>query len=156
MNINMTLFAQALMFAGFIWVIARFIWPPLLTAIEDRQKKIADGLAAADKARAELAAADTRVQEEVKAARSKASEIIEKANQTANQMIDKAKEDALAEAARQRAAALAEIDSLSNRAKEELRKQVASLAIAGAEKILKREIDQAAHKAILDQLAAEI
>lgn len=156
MNINMTLFAQALMFAAFIWVIARFIWPPLLSAIEERQKKIADGLAAADKAKAELAAADTRVQEEVKAARAKASEIIEKANHTANQMIDKAKEDAIAEAARQRAAALAEIDSLSTRAKEELRKQVATLAVAGAEKILKREIDANAHKAILDQLAAEI
>ncbi|MBK8284591.1 MAG: F0F1 ATP synthase subunit B [Ahniella sp.] len=156
MNINLTLFAQALMFAGFIWVIATKIWPPLLAAIEDRQKKIADGLAAADKAKSELAAADTRVQEEVKAARAKASEIIEKANTQANQMIDKAKDDALAEAARQRAAALAEIDSLSNRAKEELRKQVAALAVSGAERILKREIDGNAHKALLDQLAAEI
>lgn len=156
MNINMTLFAQALMFAGFIWVIATKIWPPLLAAIEERQKKIADGLAAADKAKAELSAADARVQEEVKAARAKSSEIIEKANQTANQMIEKAKDDAIAEAGRQRAAALAEIDSLSARAKEELRKQVAALAVAGAEKILKREIDQNAHKALLDQLAAEI
>lgn len=156
MNINLTLFAQALMFAAFIWVIATQIWPPLSNAIEERQKKIADGLAAADRAKQELADADARVADEIRKARVDASQITDKAHQQAVQIVDKAKQDAIAEAARQRAAAEAEIANLSSKAKEVLRSQVANLAVKGAEKILGREIDGARHRELLDQVAGEI
>ncbi len=156
MNINLTLFAQALMFAAFIWVIATLIWPPLSNAIEERQKKIADGLAAADRAKQELADADARVADEIRKARVDAGQITDKAHQQATQIVDKAKLDALAEAARQRAAAEAEIANLSSKAKEVLRTQVAALAVRGAEKVLGREIDAARHRELLDQIAAEI
>ena len=156
MNINLTLFAQALMFAGFIWVVATKIWPPLLNAIEERQKKIADGLAAADKAKQELADADARVADEIKKARVDAAQITDRAHQQAVQIVDKAKQDAIAEAARQKAAAEAEIANLSSKAKEVLRAQVAGLAVKGAEKILGREIDANRHRDLLDQVAGEI
>ena len=156
MNINLTLFAQALMFAGFIWVVATKIWPPLLNAIEERQKKIADGLAAADKAKQELADADARVADEIKKARVDAAQITDRAHQQAVQIVDKAKQDAIAEAARQKAAAEAEIANLSSKAKEVLRAQVAGLAVKGAEKIHGREIDANRHRDLLDQVASEI
>jgi F-type H+-transporting ATPase subunit b len=156
MNINLTLFAQALAFAGLIWIIATKIWPPLLAAIEERQQKIAEGLAAADNAQKNLAQSQDKVNEELKAARSKANEIIEQAHQRANQLIDAAKADAIAEGSRQRALAEAEIDAAANRAKEDLRKHVSALAVAGAEKLLRREIDASAHKALIDDLAAQL
>lgn len=156
MNLNLTLIAQALAFAGLIWLIATFVWPPLLKAIEERQQKIAEGLAAADNATRNLAEADAKVAEELKAARAKANEIIEQAHQRANQLIDAAKADALAEGQRQRAMAEAEIEAAANRAKEDLRKQVSALAVSGAEKLLKREIDANAHKALIDDLAAQL
>lgn len=156
MNINLTLFAQALMFAGFIWVVATKIWPPLLSAIEERQKKIADGLAAADRAKQELADADARVADEIKKARADAAQIADRAHQQAAQIVEKAKQDAIAEAARQKAAAEAEIANLSSKAKEVLRAQVATLAVKGAEKILGREIDANRHRDLLDQVAGEI
>ncbi len=156
MSINITLVIQGLAFFLVAWLVMKFGWPHILGAIEERQKKIAEGLAAADRAKAELAAADNKAAEEVKGARVKAAEILDKAHQQANQAIEKAKTDAVTEGNRQLAAARAEIESLSHRAKEELRKQVSHLAIAGAEKILRREIDANAHKALLDQLASEI
>ena len=156
MNIGLTLFAQALAFAGLIWIIATKIWPPLLQAIEERQQKIAEGLAAADNSKRALEQAQETADGELRTARARANDIIEQAHQRANQIIDQAKNEAVAEANRQKALAEAEIAAAANRAKEELRKQVATLAVAGAEKILKREIDANAHKAILDQLAAEI
>lgn len=156
MNINATLLGQMLAFAILIWFTFKFVWPPLLGAIEERQKKIAEGLAAAERARSELAAADSRVAEEIKKARVDAAAITEKAHHQANSIVDKAKTDAIAEAQRQKAAAEAEIANLSHKAKDVLRQQVAALAIAGAEKILKREIDAARHRELLDQLAAEI
>ena len=156
MNINLTLFAQALAFAALIWIIATKIWPPLMKAIEERQQKIAEGLAAADNAQKNLAQAQDKVNEELKAARSKANEIIEQAHQRANQLIDAAKADAIAEGNRQRALAEAEIEAAANRAKEDLRKQVSALAVSGAEKLLKREIDASAHKALIDDLAAQL
>lgn len=156
MNLNLTLFAQALAFAALIWLIARFIWPPLLAAIEERQQKIAEGLAAADNAQKNLAQADEKVAEELKAARAKANEIIDQAHHRANQLIDAAKADAVAEAERQKAQALVDIDAAATRAKEELRKQVSLLAVAGAEKLLKREIDANAHRALIDDLAAQL
>ena len=152
----MTLLGQMISFAILIWFTVKFIWPPLMSAIEERQQKIAEGLAAADNAQKDLAQAQDKVAEELKAARAKANEIIEQAHQRANQLIDAAKADAVAEGARQKALADAEIEAAANRAKEDLRKQVSALAVTGAEKLLKREIDANAHKALLDELAAEI
>jgi F-type H+-transporting ATPase subunit b len=156
MNPNITLLGQMISFAILIWFTVKFIWPPLMKAIEERQKKIADGLAAADNAQKNLAQAEERVNEELKAARVKANEIIEQANQRANQIVDQAKNDAVAEANRQKALAEADIAAAANRAKEDLRKQVSALAVSGAEKLLKREIDANAHKALIDDLAAQL
>ena len=152
----MTLLGQMISFAILIWFTVKFIWPPLMAAIEERQQKIAEGLAAADNAQKNLAQAQDKVNEELKAARSKANEIIEQAHQRANQLIDAAKSDAIAEGNRQRALAEAEIEAAANRAKEDLRKQVSVLAVSGAEKLLKREIDANAHKALIDDLAAQL
>ena len=156
MNPNITLLGQMISFAILIWFTVKFIWPPLIAAVEERQKKIADGLAAAERARQELKDADARVDAEIRKAREEASHIVDRANQQYNQIVDKAKTDAVAEGARQKAAAQAEIESLSHQAREVLRQQVASLAVSGAEKILKREIDANRHRDLLDQLAKEI
>ena len=152
----MTLLGQMISFAILIWFTVKFIWPPLMAAIEERQQKIAEGLAAADNAQKNLAQAQDKVNEELKAARSKANEIIEQAHQRANQLIDAAKSDAIAEGNRQRALAEAEIEAAANRAKEDLRRQVSALAVSGAEKLLKREIDANAHRALIDDLAAQL
>ena len=156
MNINLTLIAQALSFAALIWLIATFVWPPLLKAIEERQQKIAEGLAAADNSQKALAQAQDQINEELKQARTKANEIIEQAHQRANQIVEAAKTEAIAEGARQKALAQSEIDAATNRAREDLRKQVSTLAVTGAEKLLHREIDANAHKALLDELAAQL
>ena len=156
MNPNITLLGQMLSFAILIWFTVKFIWPPLIKAIEERQQKIAEGLAASDNAAKRLAQAEAEINEQLKVARGKANEIIEQAHQRANQIVDQAKNDAIAEANRQKAVAEAEIVAAANRAKEDLRKQVSSLAVTGAEKLLRREIDANAHKALLDELAAEI
>ncbi len=156
MNIGLTLIAQMLAFAGLIWLVATKIWPPLLAAIEERQNKIAEGLAAADNSQKALAEAEARANEELKAARSKANEIIEQAHQRANQIVEAARHDAIEEGVRQKAIVDADIAASANRAREDLRKQVSQLAVSGAEKLIRREIDPAAHKALLDELAAEI
>lgn len=156
MDLNLTFLLQMLSFAILIWVTMKFIWPPLLGAIEERQRKIAEGLAAADRSQKDLAQAEVRVNELLKEARAKANEIIEQAHHRANQIVDQAKHDAVAEAERQKAAAQAEIASAANRAKEDLRRQVAALAVVGAEKLIRREIDANAHKGLLDELAAQI
>ena len=152
----MTLLGQMITFAILIWFTVKFIWPPLMAAIEERQQKIAEGLAAADNAQKDLAQAQDKVAEELKAARAKANEIIDQAHQRANQLIDAAKADAIAEGNRQKALAEAEIEAAANRAKEDLRQQVSALAVNGAEKLLKREIDANAHKALIDDLAAQL
>jgi F-type H+-transporting ATPase subunit b len=156
MNPNITLLGQMLSFAILIWFTVKFIWPPLMQAIEERQQKIAEGLAAADRSQKDLAQAQDKVNDVLKDARTKANEIIEQAHARANQIVDQAKNDAVAEANRQKALAEAEITAAANRAKEELRKQVSSLAVTGAEKLLKREIDANAHKALIDDLAAQL
>lgn len=156
MNINLTLFIQGLAFFAVVVLVMKYGWPHIMAAIEDRQKKIAEGLAAAERARAELKDADARVAVEIRQARQQAAEIIDRAQQQANQMLDQAREDAIAELNRQKAAAQAEIASMAQRAREDLRDQVAKLAVQGAEKILQREIDPAAHRVLLDQLATEI
>lgn len=156
MNPNITLLGQMISFAILIWFSVKFIWPPLIKAIEERQQKIAEGLAAADNAQKNLAQADAKVADELKAARAKANEIIEQAHQRANALIDAAKADAIAEGARQKALAEAEIEAAANRAKEDLRKQVSLLAVTGAERLLKREINANDQKALIDELAAQL
>ena len=156
MTINATLIAQMLVFLILIWFTMKYIWPPLMTAMDERAKRISEGLSAAEKARKDLADTDVRVADEIRKARVEAAAIIDKAHQQANQIVDKARQDAIVEATRQKATAAADIESMAHRAREELRGQVASLAVSGAEKILKREIDANAHKALLDQLVAEM
>ena len=153
---NLTLVIQGLAFFAVAWLVMKFGWPNIIAAIEERQQKIADGLAAADNAQKNLAQAEEKVNEELKIARTKANEIIDQAHSRANQIVDAARDEAIAEAGRQKAAALAEIDASANRAREELRKQVSALAVTGAEKLLKREIDANAHKALIDDLAAQL
>ena len=156
MSLNATLIAQMLVFLILVWFTMKFIWPPIMKAMEERAKRIADGLEAADRARKELADADTRAAEELKKARAEAAVIIERANHQAGQIVDKARADALLEAAKQKAQAQADIENMAHRARAELRGQVATLAVQGAEKILGREVNAATHKALLDELVAGI
>jgi F-type H+-transporting ATPase subunit b len=155
-SINATLIAQIIVFGILVWVTMKYIWPPITKAMDERAQRIADGLSAAERAKAELKDADARVADEIKKARAQASEIIDKAQQQANQIMDKAKADALLEAARQKAIAQTEIDGMVGKAREALRSQVATLAVQGAQKIIQREINADAHKALLDQLVTEI
>jgi F-type H+-transporting ATPase subunit b len=156
MNINFTLIAQAIAFAVLIWFTVKFVWPPLLTAIEARQKEIADGLAAAQEGKSALEVAAKKSETTLNEAKQKASEIIGQAEKRAAQIIDEAKGNAKAEGDRIIAGAKAEIDQEVNRAKEGLRAQVSTLAVAGAEKILRKEIDAKAHSEMLAKLAAEL
>jgi F-type H+-transporting ATPase subunit b len=156
MDLNYTFFLQALSFALLIFFTMKFIWPPLMAAIEERQKKIAEGLAAADRSQRDLAQAEERVNALLREARGKAGEIIAQAEARANQIIDAAKNEAVAEAERQKLTALAEIESASHRAREELRQKMSQLAVAGAEKLIRREIDGNTHKVLLDELAAQL
>ena len=156
MDINLTFIVQGFAFFAVAWMVMKFGWPHIIAAIEERQQKIAEGLAAADRSQKDLAQAQEKVNEALKEARVKANEIIDQAHQRANQIVEAARNDAIVEANRQKALGLAEIDAASTRAKEDLRKQVSVLAVSGAEKLLKREIDANAHKALLDELAAEI
>jgi F-type H+-transporting ATPase subunit b len=155
-SINATLIAQIIVFGILIWFTMKFLWPPISGAMDERAKRIAEGLSAAERAQAELKDADARVAEEIKKARAQAAEIVDKAHAQANQIVDKAKTDALLEAARVKASAQADIDGMVGKARETLRGQVAALAVQGASKIVQREIDPAAHKALLDQLVTEI
>ena len=156
MDINLTFIVQGFAFFAVAWLVMKFGWPHIIAAIEERQRKIAEGLAAADNAKKNLAQAEEKVAEELKAARAKANEIIEQAHQRANQIVDAAKAEAIAEGSRQKALVETEIAASANRAREDLRKQVSTLAVAGAEKLLRREIDASAHKALLDELAAQL
>ncbi|GGI86647.1 F0F1 ATP synthase subunit B [Legionella impletisoli] len=156
MDINLTLVIQMLVFATFVWFTMKFVWPPLAKALEERQDKIADGLAAAERGRRELELAQHRVKDEMKQAKAQAAEIIEKANRRANQIVEEAKEEARIEAQKLAAMAEDQIAQEVNRARDDLRKQVASLAVAGAEKILKQEINENTNRALLDNLIEEI
>lgn len=156
MDINLTLIIQSLAFFAVAWVVMKFGWPNIMAAIEERQAKIAEGLAAADRSKKDLASAEEKVNEVLREARAKANEIIAQAEARRLQIIDAAKDEAVAEAQRVKASALGEIEQSVNKAREELRKQVSSLAMAGAEKLIRREIDETAHKAMLDELASEI
>jgi len=140
----------------FVWFCMKFIWPPLLKAMDERRAKIADGLAASDRAEKALADANQEVEQQIKVARDKAGEIVEQANQRHGQILDQAKDDAVSERQRQVAAGEAEITQSANQAREELRATVANLAVLGARQILEREIDEEAHRELLDKLIAEI
>ena len=156
MNINLTLFAQAITFAAFIWFTAKFVWPPLLRAIETRQKQIADGLAAGEQGKRSLELSAQQANEEIAKARARAAEIVGQAEKRAAQMIEEAKTAARDEGSREKAAAKAEIEQEVSRAREPLREQVAALAVAGAEKILRREVDAKAHADLLQAVQAEL
>jgi len=156
MNINATLLGQMLSFAILIWFCWRFIVPPLSAAIEERQKKIADGLAAADKSMKDLADAKSQVDGLIKDARTQAAEILSQANKRSTEMVEEAKEQARAEGERLVHAARAQIQQEVGQAKEQLRREVAQLAVAGAKQILEREIDAKAHADLLDKVAKQL
>jgi F-type H+-transporting ATPase subunit b len=156
MNLNATLFLQSIAMLIFVWFCMKFIWPVLLKAMDERREKIAEGLAASDRAEKELQAAKTVAGEEIRMAREKAGEIVDQANQRHTQILDQAKEDAVAEKHRQVAAAEADIVQATNQAREVLRTQVANLAVLGASRLLEKEIDADVHRKLLDELIAEI
>lgn len=153
---NFTLVIQGFAFFAVAWLVMKFGWPHIIAAIEERQQKIAEGLAAADRSQKDLAQTQEKVNEALKEARVKANEIIDQAHQRANSIVDQAKTDAVVEATRQKALADADIVASANRAREDLRKQVSLLAVSGAEKLLRREIDANTHKLLLDELAAQL
>lgn len=156
MNINLTLIGQSITFIIFIWFCMKFVWPALISIMEEREKKIADGLEAADRADKDLELAQQKATQQLREAKEQAASIVEQANKRANQIIDEAKDAARAEGDRLKAAAQAEIEQDANRAKEELRGKVAALALAGAEKVLEASIDQNAHSDLVNKLAAEL
>jgi F-type H+-transporting ATPase subunit b len=156
MNLNATLIVQTIVFLILGWITMKFIWPPLTAALAERQKKIADGLAAAEKGEKSLVEAQANVAELVRDARVQATKIVDQANRRANELVDEAKLSATAEGQRLVTAARAEVQLDQSRAREQLRKEVAALAVAGASKLLGREIDARAHADLLEKLAVEI
>jgi F-type H+-transporting ATPase subunit b len=156
MNINFTLFAQAIVFTAFIWFTVKFVWPPLLRAIEARQKQIADGLAAGEQGKKSLEISSKQAEQAIQEARTRAAEIIGQAEKRGVQVIEEAKTAAKAEGDREKTAAKADIEQAASRAREQLREQVAALAVAGAEKILRREVDAKAHADLLDGIKKQL
>jgi F-type H+-transporting ATPase subunit b len=156
MNLNLTLVAQAITFTVFIWVTVKFIWPYMLRAIEARQKTIADGLAAGEQGRKSLELSSREAERAIQDARGRAAEIVTQAEKRAAQLVEQARMAAREEGDRELAAARAEIDQEVTRAREQLRNQVASLAVAGAEKILRREVDARAHSELLETIKQQL
>jgi F-type H+-transporting ATPase subunit b len=156
MNLNATMFIQGLVFLILAWVTMKFIWPPLITALEERQKKIAEGLAAAEKGEKSLMDAKSAANELIKEARVQATKIIEQANRRSSEVIEEARGTAIAEGQRLLADAHQEVALESSRAREQLRREVATIAVVGASKLLGREVDAKAHADLLEQLAVEI
>ena len=156
MSINATLIVQMIVFAILVWFTMRFVWPPITAALDERAKKIADGLSAADKAKAELAQANKRVEEQLSAARTDATQRLADAERLAQSMVEEAKGRANDEGAKIIAAARAEAEQESTKAREALREQVAALAVKGAESILKREVNAGVHAELLSRLKAEL
>nr|WP_218975983.1 MULTISPECIES: F0F1 ATP synthase subunit B [Chromohalobacter] len=153
---NLTLIGQAIAFAVFVWFCMKFVWPPVMQALQERQKKIADGLDAASRATRDLELAQEQAAEQLKESKEQAAQIIEQAHKRANQMIEEARDNARLEGERMIESARGEIEQETQRAKEELRTQVATLAIQGAERILDSSIDEAKHRELVDKLAAEL
>lgn len=156
MNFNLTFICQMIAFGIFVYLTMRYIWPPIVEAMEQRKKSIAEGLDAADRAKKDLNLAKKKAGEDLKEAKVEAAGIIEIANKRSSQIVDEAKEQAREEGARIITAAKAEVEQEVNRAREALRKEVSALAIAGAEKILESSVDQSAHNELLNKLASEL
>jgi F-type H+-transporting ATPase subunit b len=156
MNLNLTLFMQAIVLFVLGWVTMKFIWPPLMTAIADRQRKIAEGLAAAEKGEKSLIDAKTNADVIVREARQQATKIIDQANRRQNEMVDEARVAASAEGQRLVAEAKQEVALQSHRAREQLRQDVAALVVAGTSQLIGREVDARAHADLLEKLAREI
>ncbi|MDV6344840.1 F0F1 ATP synthase subunit B [Nitrosomonas sp. Is37] len=156
MNINFTLISQAVAFSIFVWFTVKFVWPPLLRAIEERQKQIADGLAAGERGKKELELASQRSSEVLKEAKQRATEIIAQSEKRATEIVEEAKENAKIEGDRILTAAKAEIEHEMFRAKEALRQQIADLALAGATKILRREVNAKVHADLLASIQKEL
>lgn len=156
MDINATLLGQTIAFALFIWFTMKYVWPPLMQAIEERQGKIAEGLAASERGQKDLEIAQEKASSMLKEAKQEASQIVELANKRASEIVEAAKSDARVEADRVIAGAQAEIDQSVNRGREQLRGEVAALSVAGAEKILSVEVSQDKHQKMLDDLIASL
>ena len=156
MNFNATLIGQMITFAIFVWFCMKYVWPPLMTALEERKAKIADGLAAAERGQKDLELAQSKVSDNLKEAKQQAQEIINQAQKRANEIVDEAKDAARVEAEKIKSAAAADVDQQINAARETLRKEVAGIAIAGAERILNAEVNAEAHGKVLDDLVAQI
>jgi len=155
-NLNATLFAQLVVFLILAWFTMKFVWPPIMKALDERASKITDGLAAADKAKADLAHAEKKAGEEMRKARESAADLRGGAERQASQIVDEARAEATRIVAAAREAAETEAGAASLRAKEALREHVAQLAVAGAEKILRREINPQAHADLLAQLKSKL
>jgi len=155
-NFNLTLIGQMLAFVCFVLFCMKYVWPPIIAAMSEREKKIADGLAAADRASHDLELAKEKAVERLREAKEEAAAIVESANRRASQIVEEAKDAALVEAGRVKASAQAEIEQEANRAREQLRGQVAALTLAGAEKVLGAAIDPQVHADLVDKLAAEL
>jgi F-type H+-transporting ATPase subunit b len=155
-NINATLFVQIAVFLALWWFTATYVWPPIVKALDERSRRIADGLAAADKAKSDLAAAEKRVEAEIKQARASAAEVRASGEKQAALLIEEARAESARIVSEARKAAEAEAALAAQRAKDQLRAQVATLAVAGAERILRREIDATRHAALLADLSAEL
>lgn len=156
MNINATLIGQTITFLVFVWFCMKFVWPPIMTALAERKKQIADGLAAGERGKHELELASKKAADSLRDAKAQAAEVIAQAEKRAAQIVEEAKGTAKAEGDRLIAGAKAEIDQEATRARETLREQVAALAMAGAEKILRREIDAKAHADLLEAIKKEL
>ncbi len=156
MDINATLIIQMLTFLVFVWFTMKFVWPPLMQALEERRDKIADGLAAAERGRRELELAQERVKEELKQVKADAADILEKAGRRASLLVEEAKEQAREEAARMTKAHTEQLAQEVNRAKESLKKEVGVLALAAAEKILMAEVDEDKNRVLLDHMIEEL
>jgi len=155
-NINMTLLGQMISFAIFVWFCMKYVWPPLINAMQERQKKIAEGLQEADRAAKDLELAQKKATDLLREAKEQAAQLIEQANKRANQLIEESKDQARAEGDRLKTTAQADIEQEVQRAKEVLRAQVAALSLLGAEKILQTSVNQEAHGKMLEQLASEL
>ena len=156
MNINATVIGQTIAFAVFVWFCMKYVWPPVIAVLNDRAKKIADGLAQSERAAKDLELAQKRAVQELSEAKHQSQDIIEQANRRAAQIVEEAKDQARAEGERLKAAAQAEIEQEANRAREALRSKVAALAVSGAEKILGENLNEAANSRLVDDLAAEL
>ena len=156
MNINLTLFGQTFAFAIFVWFCMKFVWPPITKAMQERQKKIAEGLDAAGRAQQDLKLAQDKVTNTLRETKEQATQILEQANKHASAIVEEAKQQARAEGERLVNAARAEIEQEVNRAKDQLRAQVAALAVLGAEKILESQVDAKVHNDLVEKLASQL